>query len=60
MIAVVDVCAGNLRSVEKALEHVGASATITAGRPACAASRPTSIAAIASGMILMGNANPSG
>jgi glutamine amidotransferase len=30
MIAVVDVCGGNLRSVEKALAHVGGSVVVTA------------------------------
>ncbi len=29
MIAVVDVCLGNLRSVERALEHVGAEVVVT-------------------------------
>jgi len=29
MIAIVDVCSGNLRSVERALEHVGGHAVVT-------------------------------
>ena len=29
MIAIVDVCSGNLRSVERALEHVGAEVVVT-------------------------------
>lgn len=29
MIAILDVCSGNLRSVERALEHVGASVRVT-------------------------------
>lgn len=29
MIAVLDVCSGNLRSVERALSHVGANVTVT-------------------------------
>lgn len=29
MIALVDVCSGNLRSVERALEHVGGEVVVT-------------------------------
>ncbi|HEX7703444.1 MAG TPA: imidazole glycerol phosphate synthase subunit HisH, partial [Kofleriaceae bacterium] len=29
MIAIVDVCSGNLRSVERALAHVGADVVVT-------------------------------
>ena len=29
MIAILDVCSGNLRSVERALAHVGADVTVT-------------------------------
>ena len=35
-IAILDYGMGNLRSVEKALEHVGAAATITADAEASA------------------------
>ena len=42
LIAILDYGMGNLRSVEKALEHVGATAEITA-RPRCTGRAPTGV-----------------